>query len=279
MTKINDSINKVCIRVHRNCSDPQIKMISYLFNYVSNLFKVYILDKPKTIDLFISEFIEDKQNVNNLIPNTIDNDLQILFGQEKSNDSNSERFYLIFFTHFCMFLKYVLNSDENINTVPDLMKTTPDELFTRIIILGQQYNNKNYNDSKKTTLICGLGSFFLFYGNHLRILEEEKKIDHDLFLNTHDIWELIQIIENKADVNILKKKCNPKEFKDLDYSQSYLKHFHQCTFDCIFKEVFTNDKFQASFNKYLVEITALQKKIEKIRPSEKFRTFIEYFIY
>ncbi len=279
--QIYEHLNTICSYVHRGESKNELKCIQFCYVMASFACEHYFLKQPKNLHAFVRKFVKDEERISQLIPQSIDKEMNILVGLEKDKEEvTSDRFFIGFFFYVCMFLKYLHKPDENINRVPDLMKTTPDELFSRIIILGQKYNSINkYSDHKKTTLICGLGNFFHFYGNHLRILDKEGKITEELFLKTTDVWVLLKLIENEADIDIFKKACKPKEFKSLNYDNPLQNHFITCVFDCIFNELLNNEKISHAFPLYLKDMNQVKEKMEKVRPSSRFSIFTSYFIY
>lgn len=278
---IYENINTICNYIFRSKPKKQGDMIRFSFTSACFACEHYFINQTKKMDAFVSKFVNDEKRMSQLIPESIDKEITILTGLEKNNkEDHDSRFFLAFFFYICMFLKYVQKPDENINRLPDLMEPSPDELFSRIIILGQQYNsNTTFRDHKKTTLICGLGNFFHFYGNHLRILENEGKITEDHFLKITDAWELLKRIENAADIDVFSKECKPKEFKSLNYDNPLQSHFVNCVFECIFNELLTNEKISYAFPQYLKDIMQVKEKIEKVRPSSRFSIFTRYFIF
>ena len=277
--QIYEHLNTICSYIHRGKSQNQLKLIKFSYTMACFACEHYFIRQPKNLDSFVRKFVNDEERISTLIP--IDKELNILTGLEKNEQQvTSDRFFIGLFFYLCMFLKYTQEKGENINRVPDLMKTTPDELFSRIIILGQQYNSiNNYCDHKKTTLVCGLGNFFHFYGNHLRILEEEGKITEELFIKTTDVWVLLKLIENEADIDVFTKECKPKEFKSLNYDNALQNHFITCVFNCIFNELLTNEKISHAFPLYIKDIMAVKDKMEKVRPTSRFSIFTSYFIF
>jgi len=279
--EIYEHLNTICSYIHRGKSQNQQNTIQFSYTMASFACEHYFINQPKNLDSFVKKFVNDEERISQLIPQSIDKEINILVGLEKNKEEvTSDRFFIGLFFYICMFLKYIQEKEENINRVPDLMKTSPDELFSRIIILGQQYNSiNNYSDHKKTTLICGLGNFFHFYGNHLRILEEHGKITGELFLKTTDVWVLLKLIENEADIDVFTKECKPKEFKSLNYDNPLQSHFVNCVFECIFNELLTNEKISNAFPLYLKDIMEVKDKMEKVRPSSRFSIFTSYFIF
>ena len=277
--EVYEHLNTICNYIHRGKSQNQKKIIRFMYTMATFACEHYFINQPKNLDTFVRKFVNNEERISQLIP--IDKELNILTGLEKNEQHvTTNRFFIGLFFYICMFLKYIQEKKENINFVPDLMKTSPDELFSRIIILGQQYNSiNNYSDHKKTTLICGLGNFFHFYGNHLRILENKGKITEDHFLKITDAWELLKRIENAADIDVFTKECKPKEFKSLNYDNPLQSHFVNCVFECIFNELLTNEKICHAFPQYLNDMMNVKEKMENVRPSSRFSIFIRYFIF
>ena len=102
--EVYEHLNTICNYIHRGKSKSELKIIQFSYNMASFACEHYFIKQPKNVASFVRKFVNDEERISQLIPQSIDNELNMLIGLEKTTEEVScDRFFIGLFFYLCMF--------------------------------------------------------------------------------------------------------------------------------------------------------------------------------